>query len=254
MNVIKKTVNLKEITYYNNNSSYGKLKPYIYFNILLTQKLDDIGIYDEDSFIEYSGNTNNLNIIEFDKQTLKSRKYGVEDYYDTNQIILTGTTDTKLNQFRTYIKNVPYKSNFDVVTESGYTFNDDNLLNEKVFIDRITSFSGDTYNYVMKGIKTEIDSGFNVISATTGIFYSDISGNTNNFSYKTQGSNKTNSDLKSIVKQDYLMGIVSKPTVISDIVIDRGEEVVMEKYLKLSEVITLDDLTNLGNGYYNIIK
>lgn len=254
MKYIKKKISLDEITTYSKSSNYGELKPYIYFNILLTQTTDNIGIYTDDSFIEYSGDTNSLDSYEFDKKLIRNRKYNnVEDYYDTNQIILTGTTDSKLNQFRTYIKDVPYKSNFDVLNETGYTYNDGDLIHNVNFVDRITSFSGDTYNYLMKGIKYEVESGLGVMSATTGIFYNDISGSTNTFSYKSQGINNTNSSLNVVIKQDYLMGVVFKPTVISDISIDRGEEIVMEKYLKLGEVVTLDDLVNLGNGFYNIL-
>lgn len=55
-----------------------------------------------------------------------------------------------------------------------------------------------------------------------------------------------------IYKEEYLLGISSKPIVKKDINMDRGINSCFEKHLKLGEIKTLQDFETFGNGYYNM--
>jgi len=70
--------------------------------------------------------------------------------------------------------------------------------------------------------------------------------------YHGQGVNETNSTLAALTIQEYLLHITQKPKVYSDLFIDRGGTSVLQSHLQMSEIITMEQLVNYGNGYYNI--
>ena len=56
-----------------------------------------------------------------------------------------------------------------------------------------------------------------------------------------------------IFKEDYLMGVLFKPTVNSNVRIERGVNAAFERHIKLGEVKTLNDMENYQNGgFFNI--
>lgn len=61
-------------------------------------------------------------------------------------------------------------------------------------------------------------------------------------------------DYSPYVYNDYLLGTVSPPIVDSDINVDRGTSAAFERHLKLSEIKTLEDMINYGNGFFNLIE
>ena len=101
---------------------------------------------------------------------------------------------------------------------------------------------------------------------TTGIQYKDYSASTINaillpegidlptttFRFISEGWNQTNTSLSAITKEEFLLGIISRPEVENDVFIDRGVVPVLDYHLRLSEIKNLGQLQQYGNGYYNI--
>ena len=71
--------------------------------------------------------------------------------------------------------------------------------------------------------------------------------------YKAEGWNQTNTSLSGITKDEMLLFITEKPKVESDVFIERSTFSVFDSHLKLSEIKTLQDLEEYGNGFFNLI-
>jgi hypothetical protein len=69
------------------------------------------------------------------------------------------------------------------------------------------------------------------------------------FEYTT--STKTENDYF-VFKDDVKMGVVFTPKVQEEIFIERQVITVFEKHARLSEVVSLDDLVEYRNGFYNV--
>ena len=177
---------------------------------------------------------------------------------------ITGHTNDKLNQVKSYDEDNPYIPNlvFENVTY-------DNYLGNSVTsgVTTVTTLS-EPITYVMDGASVP---AFNASilgtpSQATGLQYQSYSGSSysifeagtlqikprTDFRYVGEGWNETNVDLSANASMDYLLGIVSPPEVQSDLFIERGETTVMEEHLRLGEIKGLDALLDYGNGYYRV--
>lgn len=259
-----------------------------YLNVFISQDLDDMGLFDDMSFIpktttsispNYSilkdkltennlsfpfmygitpNNTQNYSITE--EKTLRIPNKVVDDYYNYGNLQITGATDSKLEDVRTYSTENPFQIGFNTGTNT-YTNYENNTI---VGVDRVKTLSEpiiyvfDTPNNSDLGTPTQIN----------GLQYLDYTGSTRNVNidgimdtipltvvkYKGEGWNETNTSLSGLTKEEYLFGIISRPEVESDVFIDRGTISVMDYHLKLSEIKNLGQLTRYGNGFYKINK
>lgn len=176
--------------------------------------------------------------------------------------IVTGFTNDKLDEVRTYSQNDPYIVGFDVDSESYL-----NYLN--IPIDGVTRVT-DNANPIVYAIDAESQPPFDTLigtdGQTTGIRYRtyddetyeivDLDGNVTylpktEMRYVGEGWNMTNTELLAYVRREYLLGIVSEPEIQSDVFIDRGKTTVFENHLRLAEIRSLEALLENGNGYYN---
>ena len=57
-----------------------------------------------------------------------------------------------------------------------------------------------------------------------------------------------------LIKEEAKMGLVFPPKVSNELFIERMNVAVFERHSRLSEIKTLDGLTDYRNGYYNIIE
>ena len=57
-----------------------------------------------------------------------------------------------------------------------------------------------------------------------------------------------------LTRNEHFLGFVEQPTVFSDIFVERGKQGVMEKTLRLSEIDSIGEMVNYGNGYFNVRK
>lgn len=245
MELIKRRILLEDSTDRNNNSpTYGTITATsFYVNVLLTQNIDDMGMFTDTDYIP---NPNmNPNPIDFNvRLTGKSES----DYYTTSITRITGLTQSNLEDVRAYSNNNPYQVNFDVnsgvyVDYAGKTIQG---------VNRVTSLS-DPITYVFDADKNDTKIGTS--SQNNGLLYQDYSGNGNTVvSYFNQGFNQTNTSLSALTKEEYLFGITSTPEVKNDVFIDRGITTIFERHLKLSEVTSLGELTRYGKNYFNVTK
>jgi hypothetical protein len=242
MNIIKRKILLEDSidrTY--NSPTYGTLTATsFYLKVLLTQSSDDMGIFtDMDYEIGPSGLTES-------------------DFYDFGGKNISGFTDSKIDDVRSYNANTPYRVNFDVQTEDYLDF-DGNLVSG---VDRVTQV-GAINTYVIGTDKN--DPSIGTTGQTSGLLYQDFSGQTRTIDDETiigmtsvdyigQGWNQTNTSLSALTKEEYLFGIISPPEVQSDVFIDRGETSVIEKHLKMSEISNLGELERYGNKFYKLNK
>jgi hypothetical protein len=291
MEIIKRKILLEDSTDRDYNSTnWGYLKTSInefYINIFLNQSMDDMGMYLDMEYVPKNGSplptgfysilTSNMTggttytfmsgtqplmnpYTAFDNLTLRNPLKVGSDYYSQQHLVITGMTDSKIEDVRTYAAGDPYRVNLPV--EQGQ-YRD--YTNTTYFgVSKIKSVA-EPKVYVFDTID-DVDLG--TVNQIYGLRYLDYTGRTrtityNNrrfidnvteFSYIGQGLNMTNMSLSALTKEEYLFGIIFPAEVKSDVFIDRGLNSVMDKHLKFSEISTLDRLANYGNGFYRLNK
>lgn len=291
MDIIKRTILLEEATIRASGDTWGTMPidTCFYLKIMITQNIDDMGLFTDIDYIpksnlatsqpNYTLLINNLNSIGAEFNFMSNvpvstinrlNSNSTEDvtlrfigdtgstYYNYGNNIITGATDSKLEDVRSYKITDPYRVGFDVAKEV-YT----NYAG--------VSVSGVNRIYSMAEPKKYV---FDAITGTTlaqnnqpyGLQYSDytgtsrsmvISGDTNplpltTFRYISEGWNETNVSLSALTKEEFLFGIISRPELQNDVFIDRGATSVIDTHLRLSEIKNLGQLKNYGNGFYNI--
>jgi hypothetical protein len=291
MEIIKRKILLEDSTDRDYNSkNWGDLKTSVdgfYLNILLTQSMDDMGMYLDMEYLPYTGGTLPSNFYSiltsnmtgttqytfmsgtqpimnpytaFDSSVLRNPLKVGSDYYSQIHLMITGMTDSKIEDVRTYAAGDPFRVNLPV--EQGQ-YRD--YTNTTYFgVSKIKSM-GEPKVYVFDAID---DSDLGTVNQIYGLRYLDYTGKTrtityNNrqfvdnvteFSYIGQGLNMTNMSLSALTKEEYLFGIIFPAEVKSDVFIDRGLNPVMDKHLRFSEISNLGRLANYGNGYYTLNK
>ena len=260
-----------------------------YINVFLTQNIDDMGLFTD---IEYfSANTSNpipvdysiltsklllsgytfpfmsglkvyptTGLTETDKVTLRLPSETESDFYNYINLPITGVTDSKIDDLRSYSQLARYRIGFDMEKET-YVNYEDVTVNG---VSRIISNSDpkvyvfDTKNDLYMGTNNQIyglqymDYSANTINSTVnGI---DTITQLSNLRYIGEGQNQTNVSLSALTKEEYLFGIISPPEVKNDVFIDRGVTSVMDIHLRLSEIKNLGQLSRYGNGFYNLTK
>lgn len=293
MKLIRRKILLEDLISRNLDSTYGHLTAStINIKIPLYQTMDDMGMYTDISFIsetenesesvDYSILINKLTTsgITFPFMTgatsteqtptgftknIRLDGSTVDDWFKSGGKV-TGKTDSKVEIVRSYDKNNPFITSFDVEVES-YINYVGSLIDGRT---RVT-FLGDSTGYT---VDANLDSDIGTPNQSTGILYRDnpinrevvndlhgiglkikteVIGDTE-FSFSSEGWNQTNSSLSALTKEEYLLGITSPPEVQSDVFIDRGSTTVFDRHLRLSEIEGLDHLDRYGNGFYNITK
>ncbi len=242
MKIIKRKISIDSLIS-RNPSNYGSIiEPFLYINFTLDHDISDIGLFSNESFIEriISG-VNKTDILKGYRPN-----YDIKSWHKEGGVI-TSLTESKLNEFQGYKESERLKLNFDINKSAITTFNGINVN----VVSRITKIDGNNYSYV-KDVPLNYINDENYFGEI-GLWYEDKGGKTE-VSFKSQGLNKTNSDLKALTKEEYLLSIISKPEIKSDIFIDRGSNNVLESHLRLREIETLDHLVNYNGGYYNITK
>ena len=261
-----------------------------YVNVLLTQSMDTMGIFTDIEYLpsaeissapDYSilkdkllalgitqndfsfmnPNPSQVTIIPTgttEPLTLKPINKTVSDYYNYLGLKISGYTDSKLEDVRSYKASDPYRIGFDV--ESGNYHNYSGVLVHGV--SRIKTMS-EPRIYVFDTVN---DADLGTPNQTYGLQYLEYTGQTRTvfnelvksnipitqFNYIGEGWNNTNTSLSGITKEEYLFGIIFPPEVQSDVFIDRGITPVTDKHLRMSEITNLGELQNYGNGYYKL--
>jgi hypothetical protein len=291
MEVVKRKILLENsIDRSNNSPNWGTITAdTFYINVFLTQSVDDMGLFTD---IEYfSANTSNptpvnysiltsklllsgytfpfmsglevyptVGLTETDKVTLRLPSETETDFYNYINLPITGVTDSKIEDLRSYNQLARYRIGFDMEKETYINY--ENIIVNGV--SRVISNS-DPKVYVFDTIN---DLNMGTTNQIYGLQYKDYSANTinstvngintitqlSNFRYIGEGQNETNVSLSALTKEEYLFGIISPPEVKNDVFIDRGVTSVMDLHLRLSEIKNLGQLSRYGNGFYNLTK
>jgi hypothetical protein len=284
MEIIKKRICLENSIdrKYDSENWGGLTSENFYVNVFLTQTIDDMGMFIDTDFIEKSINNsqvdysilfnklqslgltfpfmlgvqpvqiNNLNNNE--SVTLRLPNAQESDFYNFGNLPITGITDSKIEEVKSYNENNPFRIDFNVSEQTYVNYNNFTIIG----VDRIKSM-GEPKIYVFDTIE-DVNLGTN--NQISGIQYNDYTGFTSGFTvvaattfrFIGEGWNMTNTSLSAITKLEYLFGIISPPEVESDVFIDRGATTVMDMHLRLSEIKNLGQLQNYGNGFYRILK
>jgi hypothetical protein len=294
MEIKKVKISLDKLVSREPNSGYGKITAStINVNILLTQDIKDVGRFIDFPYITFDPNNPTLtyapipeklqyygggdfNFINspganffptgdlFDDNDVRYKNKTISDYY-TNNIIVTGFTEDRLENFASYgykglNKFIP---GFDL--DKGIYFNYMNTpVNGITRVISLNDFNPIIYtedgNLNDPNLGTEIQSDgilFKTYSGET-IFTTNAVGDlveipATRMYYHGQGVNMTNSTLSALTIEEYLLHITESPKVESDLFIDRGTTSVLQNHLQMSEITSLNMLIEYGNGYYNII-
>lgn len=289
MEVIKRKILLEDsIDRSSDSTKWGTITAStFYLNILLTQNVDDMGLFIDSEFIpqdkvnstvDYSILVSKLNTLGYtfpfmvgavpqpltnvagtDKVTLRLPNSTESDYYVFGNLPITGNTDSKIEDVKSYKASDQFRINFNTATETYTNYNNLTVMG----VDRIKSM-GEPKIYVFD---TENDTNLGTLNQTTGIQYRDYSGTTklringvvglvplSTFRFIGEGWNETNVSLSALTKEEYLFGIISPPEVQSDVFIDRGATSVLDMHLRLSEIGNISELTRYGNGFYKLNK
>lgn len=267
MDLIKRKILLEDIKS-REQFTYGQVvEGHVYLNIPLTHTFDDMGMFtdhhyaDEEpdysplisklqddgiSFPFFTASTPTINISGFSKTVRESGQTALD--YFANGEFLTGSTESRLNEVKTYDINNQFIVDFDL-NEEPYV---DLSGNTGTSVDRVLEINTGTTAYTISAF-----SGSPTIGTTQqarGIQYeTDNIGNTS-FGFTSEGWNKTNTSLSALTKQEYLLGITERPKVSSDVFIDRGVIGPIESHLRLSEIKTIDEMETYNGEYFEFIK
>jgi hypothetical protein len=258
-----------------------------YLKISLTQNIDDMGLFTDFEYIpknntitskpDYTLLVDKLSasgitfpfmegavvpkftgITGTNKFTLRMPDKIVSDYYVYGNTPVTGLTESRIDELKSYDRLNEYKVGFDMYTET-YKNYKNILLNG---VSRVDSM-GEPRIYVFDSID---DGNIGTDKQVYGIKYLEYTGtsrnvvidniqtkiNLNSFSYISEGWNETNISLSASTREEYLFGITTPPEVQSDVFIERGQTSVLDMHFRLSEIKDLGELARYGNGFYKL--
>jgi hypothetical protein len=144
-------------------------------------------------------------------------------------MIISGFTDSKLNQVKTYDNNNPYVVGVNGVTNVLYNGTEPSYV-----------------EYIINGIKyqtsisTPLFQGVELFFKTQTIYFFESSGLTE------QSIN--------LLKREAEMGISFPPKIESEIFIERQSISVFERHLRMEDIKGVDQFETYKNGYYNIFN
>lgn len=291
MEVIKRKILLEDSVDRSYNSpTWGTMTAStFYMNVFLSQNIDDMGLFTDNEY--FSADTSNPTSVDYsilidklessgltfpfmssttpflsgltnenEKITLRLPQNNETDYYNFIGLRVTGATDSKIEDVKSYDANERYKVNFNM--DAGTYLNYDNV--DVNGVSRVVSVSEPNI-YVFD---TLANNNIGTPNQIYGLLYSDYSGSNRTvvidgiqntiplttLSFIGEGQNQTNTSLSALTKEEYLFGIISPPEVKNDVFIERGIISVLEPHLKLSEIKNLGQLSRYGNGYYNLTR
>jgi hypothetical protein len=258
-----------------------------YIKISLTQNIDDMGLFTDFEYIPKDNTTTSkpdyallvdklsasgitfpfmsgavapkmTGITGTNKAILRMPDKTASDYYVYGNTKVSGLTESRIDELKSYDRLEEYKVGFDMYSETYINYKNI-LLNG---VSRVHSI-GEPRIYVFDSID---DSNIGTDKQVYGIKYLEYTGtsrdvvidniqlsiNLTSFSYTSEGWNETNTSLSAITREEYLFGITTPPEVQNDVFIDRGKTSVMDMHLRLSEIKDLGELARYGNGFYKL--
>lgn len=146
-------------------------------------------------------------------------------------MIISGYTDSRLNEVRTYDNTQPYQVGINGVTNVIYDNN--TPPNEKLV------------EYTINGIDYITTIGEPIIIGTENLK------TTTKYFFESSGCTEEEVNL---IKQEVEIGVVFPPKIEKEIFIERMSISVFEPQSRLGEIGSLEELETYRNGYYNIFN
>jgi len=146
-------------------------------------------------------------------------------------MIISGYTESRLNEVKTYDKTQPYQVGINGVTNVIY---DNNTPPEPTLIE-----------YTLNDIDYITNLGPPIISGTE-FFKTETK-------YFFESSGCTEEEVN-LIKQEVEIGVVFPPKIEKEIFIERMSISVFEPQSRLGEIGSLEQLETYRNGYYNIFN
>jgi hypothetical protein len=273
MELIKKKIYLEDyIDRSDNSKTYGQITATtFYLSVFLTQSVDDMGIFTNvvytpktnSSTVDYTilinkleglniyfpfmdgilPKTSEININPTSRVTGKTEA----DYYTNYTYKVSGITEPRLWDVRSYNKNNQYSVGLDINNEEYKNYKNEEING----VDRVIRTTP-TLKYVFDADK--LDQNIGTENQKNGFLFTDINGSSSTILYNGEGFNETNLSLSATTKEEYLFGITSKPEIKNDVFIDRGITKVFERHLRLFEVKNLGELVKYQNNYFRVSK
>ena len=158
--------------------------------------------------------------------------------------MITGFTSHKLDVISTYSKSNPFQVGVNGVTNIEY---DPVVLTAITKIHYTIGAIDYTTTYQPK-VDSNVRSVFEGSSMNVRIIPIE---HPTTFKTSTSGFDF---DKYFLIKEEAKMGLVFPPKVSNELFIERMNVAVFERHSRLSDIKTLDGLTDYRNGYYNIIE
>lgn len=212
---------------------------FYFFNFFIVQTYDNLGSFSNLPFIS-SPIQRDLSVRD---KFFRIDNTSIESWFNSEHLIVSGTTSSRLDELKSYDLLSPYIVNFDIDSINYINYNGV-LING---VSRITKLD-DEIIYVFDANN---DSLIGSVNQNTGLRFVDKDFETN-FYFTSEDHNLTNSIIEANFKEEYLVGIVDKLETKNDIFIDRGNINVNERILKMSDINNLSQLENYGNGFFNL--
>jgi hypothetical protein len=147
-------------------------------------------------------------------------------------MIISGYTDSRLKDVSTYSKTQPYQVGVNGVIVATYS---PPPTSKAQFV-----------SYIIDDIRYDTS-----ISKT--IFFGNGAFLKTNTIYFFNSIGLTQQEIN-VIKREVEMGITEPPKIESEIFIERQSSSVFERHLRMGEIITLEQLEEYRNGYYNIFN
>jgi hypothetical protein len=167
-------------------------------------------------------------------KTTNNYNYGVE-YKETVKFVKENREYYLKKQIK---KQIP--TNFNAV--SGHS------VSYPIYVYKLKQdmkeIEGDVYNTLFQSPLASFKTEINLINNNL----------TTNYSGYTDMNTYNNVHVTPTFKQEHMLGISSLENIDSDIYIERGINAAFEKHLKLGEVVSMESLEQLGNGYFKIME
>lgn len=292
MEITKVKILLEDYISREKGYNYGKFTTdYLNVNISITQDMKDMGMFTDYPFLKYNKNLPPLTyapipqkLLDYDnvdfnfinnpganfnptgnKPDVRYRYKDLSDYLQIG-ITVSGATEDRLDSVSSYgfVGLNRFVPGFNLTKETYLNY----LGNSIDGITKIISINDYSPLIYTEGAD-ENDPNIGTILQSDGIIFKTYTGVTTNIGliraksnginnltetiYQGQAFNQTNSTLSALTIEEYLLHITERPKVDSDLFIDRGGTTVLQSHMQLAEIVTLDDLINYGNGYYNIV-
>lgn len=171
-----------------------------------------------------SGQTISINVYLEEKFTLLGVSHTDDEsenepVFTQNSQQITGLTESRLLEVKTYDKQQPYKIGVNGVTDILY--NPSNGTYYKIY------YTIDNIDYI-----------------------TDLNTNTTSYSYYTRGFDSTNSNNHSVIKKDKYLGLNQEIEVNNLINIERLEISVFDPHYRMIGLNSLNDIESYGSGNY----